>query len=343
MITAIGTGIGQDDFNIEKARYHRIIIMTDADIDGSHIRTLLLTFFFRQMPELIERGYIYIAQPPLYKVKRRKREQYVDNDEQLASILLELGSEDLALEGEEGAAPLEGAAFKAMLDKLIELERLAANVERKGVSFAEYLRHRNPATGQFPLYRVSVRNGQETEHHFCQEDADLRVLRERLEAEIGHSLDIQADQPAPEAEPDTETTRLSWVEFFVAPSIGRVVKEIEAMGLPADRLLAAEAPRHFLRSGEERIPVKNLRELPNQVRELGRKGLTINRYKGLGEMNPEQLWDTTLDPANRKLLQVKLDDGVAADRMFTILMGDEVEPRRAFIMENALNVTNLDI
>ncbi len=347
MITAIGTGIGQDDFNIEKARYHRIIIMTDADVDGSHIRTLLLTFFFRQMPELIERGFIYIAQPPLYKVKRRKREQYVDNDEQLARILLELGGEDLVLEqDEEGAALLDNAGFRALLDKLNELGRLASNVERKGVSFAEYLRHRNAATGQFPLYRVSVHNGQEAEHHFCHEDADLRALRERLEAEMGHSLDIEADEPAPETLADAEaetSTRLSWVEFFVAPSIGRVVQEIEDMGLPLDQWGSQESPRYFVRSGEERIPVKSLYALPGQVQELGRKGLTINRYKGLGEMNPEQLWETTLDPANRKLLQVKLDDGVAADRMFTILMGDEVEPRRAFIMENALNVKNLDI
>ena len=343
MITAIGTGIGVDEFNINKARYHRIVIMTDADIDGSHIRTLLLTFFFRQMPELIDSGYIYIAQPPLYKVKRKKHEQYVDSDDQLTRILLDLGTEDIKLvdgDGEDAALVCETDALRTAMELTAELERLRDHIVRKGAPFDDFLANRDPETGTFPLYRVIVTTDDSVEYHYAHSEASLRSLCESIEQQTGREVQIDTREATAEM---TGQTHIRWIELFAAHALEKIAGRLEATGFSLDQLTPAGTPICYLDAESGRVPVRSLFEILDLVREAGKKGLTIQRYKGLGEMNPEQLWETTMDPANRKMLQVKLDDAVAADAMFTMLMGDEVEPRRVFIMDNALDVQNLDV
>jgi len=338
MITAIGTGIGRDEFDLEKARYHSIIIMTDADVDGSHIRTLLLTFFFRQMPELIENGYIYIAQPPLYKIKRKKREQYVGSDEELTRILLDFGIEEITLETPDAMPVFGHDELAKTLMLLAELEQLESQVERRGISFHEYVAHRHKETGQFPQYRVRIRTNGSDEFHFVHNESDLRALREETEQKLGRTVEVGTPHPE-----EGEKAAYDWVEVFIAPRLTRAVQELESLGLNVLPLKPREEPMYYLANGEEKLPVFALGEMLTHARETGRKGLSIQRYKGLGEMNAEELWDTTMDPSTRKMQQVTLEDTVAADVMFTMLMGDEVEPRRDFIMENALNVRNLDV
>ena len=340
MITAIGTGIGRDEFELEKARYHSIIIMTDADVDGSHIRTLLLTFFYRQMPELIENGYVYIAQPPLYKIKRKKHEQYIASDAELTRILLELGVEDITLETPDASPVLEREELARTLSLLAELEQLEDEVERRGISFKEYVTNRHAETGQFPQYRVRIQMNGSEEFHFAHNESDLRALREKAEEKLGRSVEVSTTG---EDEQSRATASYDWVEVFTAPQLTKVVQDLETLGLTVLPLQAGKEPLYYLTSGDDRLPVFSLQEMLTHARETGRKGLSIQRYKGLGEMNAEELWDTTMDPGNRKMLQVTLEDSVAADEMFTMLMGDEVEPRREFIMENALNVRYLDV
>ena len=342
MITAIGTGIGADDFNIEKTRYHKIIIMTDADVDGSHIRTLLLTFFYRQMRELLEKGYIYIAQPPLYKIKRKKHEQYVANDHELTQILLDLGISDVMLQNEKDEPVYTKDELVKLLNCVTEIENISRQLTHKGVDFEEYVRNRHPENGYFPQYRVTITmEGEKAEHHFAYTEADLRTLREETEKRLGYQLEIFTDGA-------TDGSKLQgafhWIEIYAASSLNKQIKILEELNLTTDHLIVREEPIFFIaESDNQKKPVYSLYEILDEVRELGRKGLMIQRYKGLGEMNPEQLWETTLHPENRKLVQVVLEDAYRADQIFTVLMGDEVEPRRAFIEKNALNVQNLDI
>ena len=333
MITAIGTGIGLDDFNIEKARYHKIIIMTDADVDGAHIRTLLLTFFYRQMPQLVEHGYIYIAQPPLYKVTRRKREEYVESDAHLTQILLDLGADGMLLEKLDGSALLDTAGLRELLGKIVEIEEISDKLRRRGITLEHYLAHRNADTGVFPLYCAYMNEvGEEQELRFAHDDFGLQALF----AETQQGVD-----PVEGEEPAAPTVR--YKELFFSKQLQTVVEKLEQDGFTLAQLVESEEPQFNLDDKGAKTPVYSLMELAQAVRIAGRKGMTIQRYKGLGEMNPQQLWETTLDPEVRRLTKVVLDDAVKADEMFTILMGDEVEPRRAFIQENALNVTNLDI
>ncbi len=341
MITAIGTGIGTDEFNLEKARYHKIIIMTDADVDGSHIRTLLLTFFYRQMPQLIEQGYIYIAQPPLFKIKRKKREEYVESETQLTRILLDLGLEDIRILDEKDQPALAEAQLEGLLECLTEIEHIATSLGRKNIAFEDYLQRRNPESGQFPQYKVSVRVGDEVETHYAFTEEDLRTLREDTEKRLGYQLEIFTEDAGENRE---RAKGFQWVEIYSAVALAKQIQFLESKGFQAAQILGQEKPIFFLVDSDERkIPILSLRDLLNHIRDLGRKGLSIQRYKGLGEMNPEQLSETTLQPDKRKLLKVVLDDAYRADQIFTVLMGDEVEPRRAFIEENALNVRNLDI
>ncbi len=349
MITAIGTGIGREEFNLEKLRYHKIVIMTDADVDGLHIRTLLLTFFYRQMPELIERGHIFIALPPLYKIKRKKREQYLDSDKELTSILLELGTEDLALVDADGKPFCTDKHLQEVLASLSEIEDIARRLERKGIDFAEYLQHRDKDKGLFPQYRVQVKHAHGTDVEFINTEAELRKFREEKERQLGDQLEIFTgdgdDNGNGESKPErSRHPGLQWVEIFSANPLAKQVALLEKRGFTAEQLLPAAEPIFSLSGAkDETIPIHSLPGLLDKVRELGRKGLQIQRYKGLGEMNPDQLWETTMDPQNRKMNRVVLEDVVKADEMFTILMGDEVEPRRNFILNNALNVRNLDI
>ena len=339
MITAIGAGIGTDEFDINKARYHKIVIMTDADVDGAHIRTLLLTFFYRQMPQLVEHGFVYIAQPPLYKVTRKKKERYVESDEELTHILLKLGTEDLAVESLEGDKLFETEELMTVLDQVSEVERIADRMRRKGVDFEAYSRERRE-DGRFPQYRVRVeKNGFDPEYYYVFSESELRELRERVESELNVSLEVGTDEDGS----GEDAYKLSWLELFSANRLTELAASWKEQGLRIGYLFNSEEPVFNMVDGENKTPIYSLTDLLNRVREYGRKGIGIQRYKGLGEMNPDQLWETTMDPANRKMKQVVIEDAVKANDMFTVLMGDDVPPRRAFIEKNALNVQNLDI
>lgn len=345
LITAIGAGIGQDEFDLNKVRYHRIIIMTDADVDGAHIRTLLLTFFYRQMPELIERGYIYLAQPPLYKITRKKHERYIDSDEELARQLLGLGGNDVYFESTNGKR-FDGDNLINLLKRVTDIEQTALPLGRKGIDLHEYLKLADPESGNLPRYRVEIHEGNQSEVRFVADDAALRTLRSEQESITGETLDIASKTQAPSDEQE-EHRRFEYFEIFSATMLERQLRAITEYGLSISDYIGSESPigayRPLDNDEDKGTPVHSLPQLLEEVCELGRKGLSIQRYKGLGEMNPEQLYQTTMDPSSRKLLKVVLEDAVKADEMFTILMGDEVEPRREFIEKNALNVRNLDI
>ena len=343
MITAIGTGIGLDDFDIAKARYHRIVIMTDADVDGAHIRTLLLTFFYRQMPKLIENGYVYIAQPPLYRITRKKKETYIDTEETLTRMLLEIGSDDVVLQNLEGQRLLEDKEMLPFLQEISEVERIADRLRRKGVDFADYVAHRNVETRQFPQYKVIVERPEQTpETFYVFNETELQALRERVEMETNEQIEVETGAaPAPEGRP---SAHFRWVELYSAERLQRLMLGWKQRGFNGSQFFRSEQPLFLLAEGEKpAVPIHSLRDLLNLIRDQGRQRVSITRYKGLGEMNPEQLWETTMNPAQRRMTQVVLEDAFKADQMFTILMGDEVPPRRAFIEENALNVQNLDI
>jgi DNA gyrase subunit B len=336
LITALGCGVEKEK-EIEKIRYHRIIIMTDADVDGSHIRTLLLTFFYRHFPEIVDRGYLYIAQPPLYRVKKGKKELYLKNEQALEDFLLESAAENLKLRPSGGGtdAPLVGDALRQMTRLAGKYKRLLAVMDRRCDA---------------RIVDAIVKSSRLSK-------ADLRD--QMVVAKALARLQQYFDSYAPELSdavlkvaPDTEhggfkilvPARTAGVrkatvidfEFMDSPEFADLTslhKELAILG----------PPPYTLENGAELIEFKRLEELADRVNEVGKKGLAIQRYKGLGEMNPEQLWETTMDPARRTLLQVRVEDAYEADRLFSTLMGDLVEPRRAFIEKNALNVRNLDV
>ena len=330
IITALGTSVG-DEFDMSKLRYHKIIILCDADIDGSHIRTLLLTLLYRHMPKLIEEGHVYIAQPPLYKIKRGNREEYIQTEQQMDDMLLDLGREGHKFARLKDKQTFTDNQFKDLLHLLVELEKLARNLEKKGVDFAKYFSFRHPKTKKMPIYRVKV----EGKEFFLYSDKELAILtnKEGKEAE----LDV--------------------LELFEAPEIEQIVVKIEKLGLGITTY-CPEAPKDISVKEANKIKLKALYRITNEkeskdifslkevltyIKEAATKGMHIQRYKGLGEMNPQQLWETTMDPEKRTILQVTLEDVVEADKMFTVLMGDQVEPRRQFIEDYAHQVKNLDV
>jgi len=325
LITALGTGIGTDEFDLSRLRYGKIIIMTDADVDGSHIRTLLLTFFYRHMKELVEGGKIFIAQPPLYRVRRKKKEQYVYSERQMKDALLRLGSEEVKLlfDGRE----LSGAELQKLIQVLTRMEELARRIERRSISFPEYLALRDKS-GALPLYRVNV----EGVFHFVHRESQIRKLAKRAETEEQREL--------------IEATALFVHE---AEEIKEEFRKLAKFGFePEKEYLPSKAPKKKRRklamaSEDGKVAVAALAEFLPAVRKVGQKGLDIQRYKGLGEMNPEQLWSTTMDPERRTLVKVTIADAVKADKMFNVLMGSGVEPRRRFIEQHALEVKNLDV
>ena len=368
LITAIGTGIGEGDdsvggFNVEKARYHKVIIMTDADVDGSHIRTLLLTFLYRQMKGLIQRGYVYIAQPPLYRIKRKKREQYVDNDEQLNRILLELGSEDVVLTRLSDKHVFAPAQIDKIVENLAALEKLGAGVTRYGASLAEYLDTHDPVTHGLPRYVSRVREGNKETHEFHRDEhARSKFLADHnLNADLTEQTENGTGIPgAPgtpgvpgsavpfERKPLTQPKRVTMHEIFESTEMAKLLKAIAAIGLDIAVFGPTETPRFTIlenagHKSENTIELHSPLDIVTKIRANGRKGLSIQRYKGLGEMNPKQLFETTMDPEKRRLLKVNIADAAKADALFTLLMGDEVPPRRQFIEDNALNVQYLDI
>jgi DNA gyrase subunit B len=359
MITAIGAGIGDGDqegaFNIEKVRYHKIIIMTDADVDGSHIRTLLLTFFCRQMLELVKRGYVYIAQPPLYKITRRKREQYVQDDSELSQILIQLGADDVILRslanGE--AKEIDSGDLMEILQGLEKLNRYSDIITRNAGDFQEYLGHGEDT--ELPEYLVQVREGNEVFVKYFLDEAALRDfatenedldLFER-EASEDETSEEGAQQPAAKADGPIRRARL--IEIHEARSISKLISKLEEKGVSMAKFSDEDKPLFEIAEGDgenaRTHPIFSIPQILDTVIEIGRRGMQIQRFKGLGEMNAKELFTTTMDPTCRKLLRVKLDEDnqVEADRIFTILMGDVVEPRRRFIEDNALSVRNLDI
>ena len=349
MITAIGAGIGTGEgegtFNIGKVRYHKIVIMTDADVDGSHIRTLLLTFFCRQMSELVKRGYVYIAQPPLYRITRKKREEYIQDDSELNRILIDLGAEEVALKNLASGAVISAQHLREILELLARLDRFVDVIQRNGGNFEQYLAAREPETQRLPAYMVKVRSGNEETMAYCLDEIALRSFAEanpdlRLFADISHSADTsRSDAGLPQR-------RARLYEIHESRSISKILIQLGEKGLPLNQFSAQDKPLFELLENDGRQhPLFAVPEILQRVLEIGRRGLEIYRFKGLGEMNAKQLYDTTMDPKRRKLLQVKFNEEnmVEADRMFTILMGDVVEPRRAFIEDNALNVRNLDV
>jgi DNA gyrase subunit B len=362
MITAIGTGIGkpkedgngkdEGNFDIGKLRYGRIIIMTDADVDGSHIRTLLLTFFFRQMTELVRAGKIYIAQPPLYQIKRKKREEYVEDDVQLNKILISLGAEDVRLKNLADDKEITAAQLKDILESLEKLAKLSEAIRRHGGDFESFLGERETKSGKLPAYLVKVRDGNdETVHYFHDEkavrsfhleNADLNLFEE----EMGQEL---LPLGAPAKTDGASRRRGKLIELHEATTIQKIISELARKGLKVDHYAASDRPIFELIEGEgDRAtshPLFSIPEILQKILEIGRRGVQIKRFKGLGEMNAKELFETTMNPEKRKLLKVDLneDNAVDADKMFTILMGDVVEPRRQFIEDNALNVRNLDV
>jgi DNA gyrase subunit B len=340
LVTAIGAGLGTDDFDPAKVRYHKIIIMTDADVDGAHIRTLLLTFFYRQMPQLLEHGHIYLAQPPLYKVTRKQREEYVDSEEQLTRKLLQLGSDDTRLRLPDGRI-LSVDELRGLLDLLVAIEGTLKSLARRGVDPLALLQCRKADTGAFPRFMIAIGTGDAAELRFAFTDADLAAARADAERTLKTVIDLAATRV--QAYHRNSPMPFSWVELFHAAPLKKEFDRLSERGFQVAHYTGGVEPFACLLEGDQELPLTELPHLLDEVRARGRKGLAIQRYKGLGEMNPDQLYTTTMDPVKRRLLKVVLEDAVKADTMFTLLMGDEVEPRRRFIEENALNVRNLDV
>ncbi len=324
MITALGTGIGQDDFDPTKLRYHKVIIMTDADVDGSHIRTLLLTFFYRQMGELIERGHIFIAQPPLFKVKKGKNEQYIKDERQMSRFLLKKATENLTIEVEKGSQQLKGRDLTSFLEKLIELNSVFQKVDRH---FRD-----------FRVIDLLLSLGADS-RSFLGDKPRVQSLAEKIDA-LGYVSEILFDEEHSVQKllyrQGSQSPRLVGYQQLSSPEYQRLVALHRAIG-------EIDQPPFHVKTDSTSTTLKDRQELINHIMEIGKKDLQIQRYKGLGEMNPGQLWETTMDPEKRTLLQVQIKDAVQTGEIFTILMGDAVEPRRQFIEENALEVKNLDI
>ncbi|XOZ32687.1 DNA topoisomerase (ATP-hydrolyzing) subunit B [Halomonadaceae bacterium KBTZ08] len=335
LITALGCGIGREDYDPDKLRYHSIVIMTDADVDGSHIRTLLLTFFYRQMPELIERGHVYIALPPLYKVKRGKQEQYLKDEKAKTAYVTQSALENAALYVNPEAPPLAGQALEELVH---EYQSVMENIERLSRIYPE--RVLQEMITQRTLTPADLEN-REVIEQWVGELGERLVLDTRtgIRYEFSTTEDPERKLTLPKVTLLIHGIPYEYVfrhEFFESPSY----KAIARLGEKLDGLVE---PGAYVQRGERKHPVDTFAGALDWLMREGQKGLTIQRYKGLGEMNPEQLWETTMDPETRRMMKVTIEDAIAADQIFTTLMGDEVEPRRDFIQSNALEVENLDI
>jgi DNA gyrase subunit B len=347
VISAIGAGIGPEA-DLTKRRYDKIVIMTDADVDGSHIRTLLLTFFYRQMYQLVVSGHVYVAQPPLFRVRNKKHVYYVQTEEEMKQQLLDQGlGEGVFLPGD--GRELAGEEMQKLCRTLAGLEDALVALERRGISLRDHADRRDSETKKLPMYHVFF--GAE-EHWFTSRD-QLEAFVESKEKLTGGELEAgKADENKPggggAADPESAEHQLIVIDLHEVRSINAGLTELDSMGfgieslMPEDRT-GTEEPRYLLRRGENKIGLDDLRGLLTAVRRAGEKGLAITRFKGLGEMNAEELRETTLDPSNRTLLRVTMEDAAAAHELFRTLMGEKVEPRREFIERNALDVRNLDV
>ena len=353
MIQAIGGGIGAE-MDLSKLRYNKVIIMTDADVDGSHIRTLLLCFFYRQMYPLIESGHVYVAQPPLFRVHKSKKEvYYVQTDEEMKSQLLERGLDGSVLEDPEKGISIEGESMATLCTTLTSMEEALIALERRGISVKVHAERVDLESGRLPMYHVVL--GIEDEWFVSRQDVDAYVKKKETELGVdlrGNNGDNgDDDDELDDAEASVEDNggpQLHITELHEIRTINTALKGIDEMGFDIQSLIpqertGIEVPRYVLRRGDHERSLSDLRGLLSAVRAVGEKGLQVTRFKGLGEMNAEELRDTTLDPDNRTLVQVSMRDAAAAENMFRILMGDKVEPRREFIEKHALEVRNLDV
>ncbi|KAF3363153.1 DNA gyrase subunit B [Chlamydiales bacterium STE3] len=343
MISALGCGVGKDGFNLEKLRYHKIIIMTDADVDGSHIRTLLLTFFYRHMHQLVENNFIYIAQPPLYRVTRKKVSKYIHSEREMEEYLLQLGLSDISAKLIKTETILSKEQIKELIELIHEVETFIGRIERKGILYREFIAAKNEL-GQLPRFQIQLQNGpqfvySETEFEALRKD-DEEMQRKKFEERL-------AAIPEGEVTPEMlvfKPSRVHFVELYEEETFSELGNRLNTYGFIINDYLIANG--HLLDIFNEQgvsTSCYTLKEMIEYLRENGRKGLEIQRYKGLGEMNADQLWETTMDPDKRTLIRVTLPDAIAADHMFTMLMGEDVPPRRAFIEQHALSVKNLDI
>jgi DNA gyrase subunit B len=346
IISAIGSGIGEET-DLSKRRYDKIVIMTDADVDGSHIRTLLLTFFYRQMFHLIQGGHVYVAQPPLFRVRNKKQVDYVQTEEEMKAQLLDLGLRDSVFEPGDGRE-IVGQELTQLCLCLAALEDPLIALERRGIGLRVHATRQNPETGKLPVYHVFFGSNEE----WFTNRTELEAFVEQQETASGHELPVDDRTVSPNGTaPVTNgkaAPRLHIVELHEVRSINSQLDELQKFGfdiaslMPEERT-GVEDARYHLRRGESTIGLDDMRALLPAIRSAGERGLQITRFKGLGEMNAEELRDTTLDPANRTLSKVTMENVAAADELFRVLMGDRVEPRREFIEKHALEVRNLDV
>jgi DNA gyrase subunit B len=358
MIAALGTGIGSEDFDADKVRYHRIIIMTDADVDGSHIRTLLLTFFYRQMPQLIDRGHVYIAQPPLFRAKRGRTETYIKNEQDLEAFLVRRAVESRVLKLGDGTA-MFGETLERHLQRAEAYRKLLQQVTRRG----------HPPAIVSALLELDARDKSFFEHRERLDIIAARMTTPTRTVSVARddehnvfALHIEDRSPGYPRRYEIGVDFITSGEYRLLVSAYREIQDIkfpvvvtssaatpdeepeEAAAAPEAGGESAPAPAATPRARKEPdTTLHNVDEFVEFFVAAGRKGIAVNRYKGLGEMNPDTLWTTTMDPENRTLLQVRAEDHAEADQMFTTLMGDQVEPRRKFIEDNALDVRNLDV
>jgi len=338
MISALRVGIGEDQ-DLSKRRYDKVIIMTDADVDGSHIRTLLLCFFYRQMYHLIEQGHVYVACPPLFRVKNKRKTYYVQSEEEMRRQLLDRGLENTSFDNNDGVV-VAGDDMRRLCLTLASMEDAILALERRGVNLRAHSNRMTPE-GKLPIYQVVIGNRQEW---FVNQKEKNDFIKELEES--GQAVTVTDGDEATDSDNDQSQMRVT--EFYEVRTINSGLAElgdfgfdIEAM-LPIERTGMEEA-RYLLKRGDTETGVEDLRGLVGAVRAAGEKGMHVTRFKGLGEMNAEELRETTLDPMNRTLIQVTMDNAAEADNMFRILMGDKVEPRREFIEKFALDISELDV
>jgi DNA gyrase subunit B len=353
IISALGCGI-RDDFNEEKRRYGKIIIMTDADVDGSHIRTLLLTFFFRHMQELIKAGRIYVAQPPLYLVTRKRKDEYVLNERAMRKTLTDLGLENtqmLIRDADNGkeARRLGGEELRRVIELLAKLEELVKVIQRRGIDFADFLGRRDSA-GRLPLYRAVVEGEEKFFHSADERDAFLH--EQKLVVEDAEMAKVQGDGDEKAAEDEGYRRLQKNQELHEVKELEKLFSQLEQYGLSIDDYFLTQeesvsgeklATKYALVQDEKTHDIAGVAQILPEVHKLGKQGIEVKRFKGLGEMNSEQLWETTLDPSKRVLLRVTLQEAGEAEKMFSVLMGENVEQRRQFIEDHALEVKNLDV
>ena len=342
IISAIGSGIGTE-VDLSRRRYGKVIIMTDADVDGSHIRTLLLTFFYRQMYDLVKGGHVYVAQPPLFRVRHKKAVTYVQTEEEMKSQLLDNGLSDAEFEPGDGRV-IKGPQMERLCRTLAALEESLLALERRGISLRGHAARQDPVSGRLPIYNVFLGH----QEFWFPTRKELDAFLDRQEQAAGEELKLADDLHEGENGDSHKAVRLRIVELHEVRSINNQLASLREMGFEIDSLLpqertGLEEPRYRLRRGDSVSGLDDLRGLLTAVRAAGEKGLQITRFKGLGEMNAEELRQTTLDPENRTLLKVTMEDAGTADDLFRILMGDKVEPRREFIEKHALEARNLDV